>query len=223
MMANFTAGSVLTASAINAAFNTQTINPQTSTTYTFVSSDAGELVTLSNASGGTATVPANATWAAATGTEIDAINIGTGTWVLAGAGGVTLNGSVSIPTNGRVRLLKTGTNTWYSSAMDAAVSALSINARVASYTLAFSDANGQVEISSASATTLTVPTNATVPFPIGTAIIVVQTGAGQVTVAGAGGVTVNATPGLKLFGQWSVAVLVKRATDGWLLAGDLSA
>lgn len=222
-MVAFSSGSVLTAAALNSAFNSATINAQTSTTYTFVSSDAGELVTLSNASGGTATIPTNATWAAATGTEIDVLNTGAGTWVLAGAGGVTLNGSVSIPTNGRVRLLKTATNTWYSSAMDAAVSALSINAKTASYTLVFSDANSQVEINSASGTTLTVPTNATVPFPIGTGIVIAQTGAGQITVAGAGGVTVNATPGLKLFGQWSVAVLVKRATDTWLLAGDLSA
>lgn len=101
--------------------------------------------------------------------------------------------------------------------------AVTLNQQVASYTLVLSDAGKQVEISNASGTTLTVPTNATAAFPIGTSIIIVQTGAGQVTVAGAGGVTVNATPGLKLFAQWSVAVLVKRATDTWLLAGDLSA
>ena len=104
-----------------------------------------------------------------------------------------------------------------------AVKSLSINAQVASYTLVIADAGKQVEISSASGVTLTVPTNAVAAFPIGTTIIIVQTGAGQITVAGSAGVTVNATPGLKLYGQWSTALLLKRATDTWLLSGDLSA
>ena len=104
-----------------------------------------------------------------------------------------------------------------------AVKSLSINAQVASYTLVIADAGKQVEISSATGVTLTVPTNAVAAFPIGTTIIIVQTGAGQITVAGSAGVTVNATPGLKLYGQWSTALLLKRATDTWLLSGDLSA
>jgi hypothetical protein len=65
--------------------------------------------------------------------------------------------------------------------------------------------------------------NSSVAFPTGSQINIIQTGAGQVTVAGAGGVTVNATPGLKLRAQWSAATLVKRATDTWVLIGDLSA
>jgi len=75
----------------------------------------------------------------------------------------------------------------------------------------------------ATAQTLTVPTNATVAWPVGTSISILQTGAGQVTVAGAVGVTINATPGLKLRAQWSSATLLKRATDTWVLFGDLSA
>ena len=104
-----------------------------------------------------------------------------------------------------------------------AAKSLTINAQVASYTLVIADAGKQVEVSSASGVTLTVPTNAVAAFPIGTTIIIVQTGAGQITVAGSAGVTVNATPGLKLYGQWSTALLLKRATDTWLLSGDLSA
>jgi hypothetical protein len=80
-----------------------------------------------------------------------------------------------------------------------------------------------IEISSASAVTLTIPTNATTAYPVGTSIDILQTGAGQVTVAGAAGVTVNATPGLKLRTQWSSATLFKRATDTWVVMGDLSA
>ena len=80
-----------------------------------------------------------------------------------------------------------------------------------------------IEMNSASATTLTVPTNATIAYPVGTSIDVLRVGAGAVDVAAAAGVTINATPGLKLRAQWSSATLIKRATDTWVLVGDLSA
>lgn len=100
---------------------------------------------------------------------------------------------------------------------------LTINAQTDSYTLVLTDAGKQVEMNKATGNTLTVPTNASVAFPVGTTILLLQTGAGQTTVAGAGGVTVNGTPGLKLRAQWSVATLIKRATDTWVLTGDISA
>jgi hypothetical protein len=80
-----------------------------------------------------------------------------------------------------------------------------------------------IEISKATAVTLTVPTDANVNYPVGTSIDILQTGAGQVTVSASGGVTVNATPGLKLRAQWSSATLLKRAADTWVLIGDLTA
>jgi predicted secreted protein len=91
------------------------------------------------------------------------------------------------------------------------------------YTLALSDNSKFVELNNASAITLTIPTNATAAFPVGSQINILQTGAGQVTVAGDTGVTLNGTPGLKLRAQWSSASLVKRATDTWVIVGDLSA
>ena len=60
-----------------------------------------------------------------------------------------------------------------------------------------------------------------VAFPTGSSITLVQTGAGQVTIGGAGA-TINGTPGLKLRTQWSVATIVKRATDSWVAFGDLA-
>jgi hypothetical protein len=56
------------------------------------------------------------------------------------------------------------------------------NPQTASYTLALTDRAKLVEISNASANTLTVPANATVAFPIGTQIQILQTGAGQTTL-----------------------------------------
>jgi hypothetical protein len=96
--------------------------------------------------------------------------------------------------------------------------------KTASYTLsALTERDSLIEISSASAVTLTVPPNSSVAFPVGTSLDVLQTGAGQITIAAGAGVTINATPGLKLRTQWSGATLFKRAADTWVLYGDLSA
>jgi hypothetical protein len=99
---------------------------------------------------------------------------------------------------------------------------LSTNARVASYSLVLSDADKIVEMNVGSANNLTVPLNSSQPFPIGTEITIIQTGSGQTTIVPTGGVTVNATPGLKLRTQWSSATLIKRATDTWIAIGDLT-
>ena len=80
-----------------------------------------------------------------------------------------------------------------------------------------------IECNSASAFTVTIPANSTTAYPVGTSIDLLQTGAGQITVAGAAGVTLNGTPGLKLRTQWSSATLFKRATDTWVIMGDLTA
>jgi hypothetical protein len=103
------------------------------------------------------------------------------------------------------------------------LSDLATSAQTASYTLVLADRGKLVEMSNASANNLTVPLNSSVAYPTGTQINILQTGAGQTTVVATGGVTINATPGLKLRAQWSSATLIKRATDTWVLVGDLSA
>jgi hypothetical protein len=71
--------------------------------------------------------------------------------------------------------------------------------------------------------TFTVPPSGTTNFPIGAEIHLLQTNTGQLTIAAGAGVTINATPGLKLRTQWSSATLIKRASDTWILVGDLVA
>lgn len=94
----------------------------------------------------------------------------------------------------------------------------------ATSTLALSQANKLLPINVATGNTQTVPTNATVAFPIGTIILLQQVGAGQVTLAAAGGVTIQSKDTkLKLSGQYAVASLVKKDTNVWVLSGDLSA
>jgi hypothetical protein len=99
--------------------------------------------------------------------------------------------------------------------------AYSFNEQTASYTLALSDAGKIVEMNVGSANDLTVPLDSSVAFPVGTNITILQTGAGQTTIVATGGVTINATPGLKLRAQWSSATLIKIATDTWVAIGDL--
>ena len=100
---------------------------------------------------------------------------------------------------------------------------VSINTQTVSYTLVLADDARLIDMNSASALTLTVPTNATVPFPIGTQILVRQVGAGQVTISPISGVTLNAAGGRnKTRIQFSVAGLIKIATDTWAVFGDLS-
>jgi hypothetical protein len=93
-----------------------------------------------------------------------------------------------------------------------------------SYTLsATSERDSLIEVNKSSAATITIPLNSAVGFPIGTTLDILQTGTGQVTIAGDGGVTVNATPGLKLRTQWSSVTLLKRAENSWVVFGDLTA
>ena len=92
-----------------------------------------------------------------------------------------------------------------------------------SYTLALTDDGTIVQMNVGSANNLTVPLNSSVAFPIGTQIVIQQQGAGQTTIVATGGVTLNATPGLKLRAQNSGAVCIKYSTDAWFVFGDLSA
>jgi citrate lyase gamma subunit len=96
--------------------------------------------------------------------------------------------------------------------------------KTASYALStLTHRDSMIEVSSTNATTITVPLDSTVDYPIGTTVDILQTNTGQVTVAGAAGVTVNATPGLKLRTRWSSATLMKRAANTWVVYGDLTA
>lgn len=163
-----------------------------------------------------------------------------------------------------------------------------INAQTASYTIALTDVGKMVEMSVATANNLTVPANATVAYPVGSQINILQTGVGQTTivpatiatttyssggalgattvvVASATGVAVGqlitgtgfaantlvtaingttitfdtattaqvsgsivfkvgvvGTPTLKMRTKYSSATLIKRATDTWVVVGDLS-
>lgn len=92
------------------------------------------------------------------------------------------------------------------------------------YTFDINDGNGStlVTLNNASAITATIPANASVAFPIGATIPIMQLGAGQVTVTIASDTLLN--PGLtaKLRAQYSMATLTKIASTQWVISGDLA-
>ena len=108
--------------------------------------------------------------------------------------------------------------------LEAAINLIETNAQTGTaYSPVLSDIAKMIEMNNAAPNTLTVNPDVTTSFPVGAQIALLQTGAGQTTVAAGVGVTVNGSPGLKLRGQWSMAVLIKRAANTWVLVGDTSA
>ena len=107
--------------------------------------------------------------------------------------------------------------------------AQSINAQTGTtYTLVLADQGKYITASNASAITISIPTNASVAFPIGTSVDIFQLGAGQVTVSAAssGTTTVLSTGATaaapKARVQYSAMTLKKVATDTWHVIGDIA-
>jgi hypothetical protein len=138
---------------------------------------------------------------------------------------LTLSSSTST-SNGRIAWIQSSDKIVVgdgSIAVEFAPSTTLFNAQTASYTLALSDKDLFVEMNVGSANNLTVPPESSINFPIGSQINILQTGAGQTTIVAGSGVTVNATPGLKLRARWSSVTLIKRASNTWVALGDLQA
>lgn len=86
------------------------------------------------------------------------------------------------------------------------------------YTLVAGDLGKTIEVDAPSLKTLTVPSNASVPFDIGAEIRIVQLGTGGVDIVGDIGVVINVDGGdLKLQRQYSSGVLYKKNIDSWVL------
>jgi hypothetical protein len=99
----------------------------------------------------------------------------------------------------------------------------SLNYQSTGYQLTLPDVGRVVDMQGGG--TLTVPTQATVPFPVGTQITVLQTSGSQVTISGAVGVTVRSTGATstapKLRTNNSAATLIHRYSNDWIVVGDI--
>lgn len=92
------------------------INAQTGTAYTFVLTDAAEMVSFDNASAITVTVPPNSDVAFPLGTQITIVALGAGQVTVALGTGVTINsagGALKLSVQySSATLIKIGTDTW---------------------------------------------------------------------------------------------------------------
>jgi hypothetical protein len=107
--------------------------------------------------------------------------------------------------------------------------AYTINAdNTSDYTATISDAYQVLEVmNKATAIAFKIPTNASVAFPVGTAITILNKGAGAVTISAvtSGTTTVlsaGAVAAAPTLAQYKTAVCIKTATDTWYVAGGIS-
>jgi hypothetical protein len=166
---------------------------------------------------------------AATGLAWIANDQGDLTAVSAGTGITVTDGSGPIPTVAIDSTVATtsGTQTFTNKTLTAPIINLTTNAQTASYTTVLTDASKLVTLSVASANTVSIPTNASVAYPTGTTINIIQIGAGQTTIqaSSSGTTTINSTGATtaapKLRAQYSAASCIKVATDTWYVVGDI--
>lgn len=103
-----------------------------------------------------------------------------------------------------------------------------INTQSGNYTLASTDQYQALVITSnASTKTVSIPTDATYAFPNGTAITIMNTGAGLLTINAvtAGTTTVTsagATSASPTVAQYKAAVAIKTATNAWTVVGAVA-
>jgi hypothetical protein len=161
--------------------------------------------------------------------DITGVTAGTGLSGGGSSGAVTL--AIDTATTADLTTAQTLTNkTLTSPTINDPKLNLSINANTSTtYTFVLADNGKLVTSNNASAQTLSIPTNASVAYPVGTQINVAWiTGAGQPTIQAvtSGTTTILSTgatstaPKLRVVN--SVASCIKIATDTWLVTGDVA-
>jgi hypothetical protein len=157
------------------------------------------------------------------------IGAGTVTSITAGTGlsggTITSSGTIAIDTATTVDVSTAQTLT-NKTLTDPKIN-LAFDAETASYTAILAN-NGQVvTMNNASANNFSIPTNASVAFPIGTQINVLQIGAGQTTIQAvtSGTTSILSTAGTaaapKIRARYGMATCIKAATDTWYVVGDI--
>jgi hypothetical protein len=117
--ADLTTAQVLTNKTLTSPLINLGINAQTGTTYTTVLADNGKLITQTNVSPITTTIPPNSSVAYPVGAQINVVRLGTGTLTFAQGAGVTIvstGATASAPTlraqYSTATAIQTATDTW---------------------------------------------------------------------------------------------------------------
>jgi len=105
---------------------------------------------------------------------------------------------------------------------------ISFNSQIGTtYTFVLSDSGKMIKASNSSSQTYSIPTNASVAFPIGTQIHLIQAGSGQITVQAVNSGTtsilstavIQNTPKTRV--QYASVTCIKSDTDEWYVIGDI--
>jgi hypothetical protein len=79
--------------------------------------------------------------------------------------------------------------------------------------------------SNAAASTMVIPANATVAFPVGTVITVLNKGVGLVSISGAVGVTIlsaGAVAAIPTLSQFKSCAIMQTSANNWYVVGAIS-
>jgi hypothetical protein len=79
--------------------------------------------------------------------------------------------------------------------------------------------------SNAAASTMTIPTNASVAFPVGTVITVLNKGVGLVSISGAVGVTIlsaGAVAAIPTLAQYRSCAIMQTSANNWYVVGAIA-
>ena len=95
------------------------------------------------------------------------------------------------------------------------------------YTLALTDANKFVTMTSSAANTITIPAASTTSWVVGTRIDIIQQGSGTTTISPASGASVNyysptSAATLTIKGRYGAGTLVYTATNTWIAIGNFT-
>lgn len=99
-----------------------------------------------------------------------------------------------------------------------------INSQNSAYTLVLDDAGRSILDSSGSAVAYTIPPNSSVPFPLGTTIVICNTGSSILSIMRGAGVTMTLAASTsnadRTMAQNGLATLFKSGTNTWILSGS---
>ncbi len=194
--------------------NVQTAN------YILQLSDANKVVEINAASANTVTIPANTAVSFPVGTTIEIVQIGSGATTVEGAVGVTVHNAGALDNQyKRATIQKRATDEWLTFIeVDRRIIP---NQQTVNYTLVMSDAGKVIEMNSASATSVTIPPDSSVNFPIGTHLEIFQRGTGTVSIIAGSGVTaLHSSSSLDIIGQYSTVGLRKSGANEWVASGE---
>ena len=101
-----------------------------------------------------------------------------------------------------------------------------LNEKTSSFTIGMQDSGKTIVLNSSSQIAVSVPTDASVNFPVGTQIAFIRFGSGEVVFAASNATTtslLSKNSNKKISAQYSQSLLIKKDANVWLLIGDLTA